>query len=260
MPKLTINTREVEVPQGSNLLDAIRSVGVTLPTLCYWEGLPAYGACRLCLVEMLAPRAEVVAACSYPVEDGMVVETHAERAQSVRKLVLEFMLARCPESAAIRDLARSQGVRTTRFQSTADPGELCVLCGLCVRVCRDAVGAAAISFSGRGSGRKVDSPFHLHTEDCIGCGACAAVCPTGAISIEDRGGERFLHTWNTVVRLQPCRICGKPYAPEPMAFLKEQDWATENSFVTCPSCRRKAAASQFDSARVSKGGDAHNTR
>jgi NADH dehydrogenase/NADH:ubiquinone oxidoreductase subunit G len=256
MPKLTINAQEVETPPGSSVLEAIRSTGATLPTLCYWEGLPAYGACRLCLVELVEPRREVIAACSYPAEEGMVVETHGEKAQSIRKLVLEFMLARCPESQAIRDLALTEGVAHTRFQVPGEVGELCVLCGLCVRVCRDAVGAAAISFTGRGSGRKVDSPFHLQSEDCIGCGACAAVCPTGAIHIEDIDGQRYLHTWNTVVKLQPCRACGKPYAPEPMAFLKEGALATENSFVTCPSCRRKAAASQFDTfkaARVAKG-------
>jgi bidirectional [NiFe] hydrogenase diaphorase subunit len=247
MPKLTINAQEVEAPPGSSLLEAVRGNGVTLPTLCYWEGLPAYGACRLCLVELVEPRAEVIAACSYPVENGMVVDTRGERTQAIRRLVLEFMLARCPGSEVIQNLAQSEGVAHTRFQTTGDKEELCVLCGLCVRVCREAIGAAAISFTGRGSGRKVDSPFHLNSEDCIGCGACAAVCPTGAIHIEDRDGQRFLHSWNTVVKLQPCQVCGTPYAPEPMAFLKDQDWAIENSFDTCPTCRRKAAVAQIDS-------------
>lgn len=252
MPKLIINAQEVEAPPGSSILEAVRSVGAKLPTLCYWEGLPAYGACRLCLVELVEPRAEVIAACSYPVEEGMVIDTCGKRAQAIRKLVLEFMLARCPESLVIRELARLEGVTHTRFQAAGDQGELCVLCGLCVRVCRDAVGAAAISFTGRGAERKVDSPFHLQAEDCIGCGACAAVCPTGAIHIEDRDGQRYLHTWNTVVRLQPCQVCGKPYAPEPMAFLKELAGTVESSYGTCPSCRRKAAAGQFDSARVAR--------
>jgi bidirectional [NiFe] hydrogenase diaphorase subunit len=249
LPKLTVDAHEIEIPQGSTVLQAIRRTGASLPTLCYWEGLPPYGACRLCMVEVIEPSQEVIAACSYPAVDGMVIQTNGPRAQAIRKIVLEFLLARCPESEVIRDLANSQGVSETRFQTQADPGELCILCGLCVRICRDAVGAAAISFTQRGAERKVDSPFHLHAEACIGCGACAAVCPTGAIFIEDKDGQRILHTWNTTVILQPCLKCGQPYTPEPMAFLKEQVPGSNLTYGICPTCRRKAAIGQIDSAR-----------
>jgi ferredoxin len=136
-------------------------------------------------------------------------------------MMLEFMLARCPTSDVIRLLAAGAGVTSTRFTSEAPPDELCILCGLCVRVCRDLVGAAAIGFIGRGANREVGSPFQLQAEACIGCGACAAVCPTGAIKIEDVNGQRVLHTWNTRVPLKPCPECGQPYAPEPMLFLRD---------------------------------------
>src|SRR4030067_820648 len=79
MPRLIIDTQEIQVPPGATLLQAIRSAGVALPTLCYWEGLPPYGACRLCLVEIVQPRQEVVAACTYPDEEGVVVGTQARR-------------------------------------------------------------------------------------------------------------------------------------------------------------------------------------
>jgi ferredoxin len=110
---------------------------------------------------MTAPRHQVIAACAYPVEDNMAIDTQGTRAVAIRKMMLEFMLARCPTSEVIRSLATEAGVTSARFTSEAQPDELCVLCGLCVRVCRDLVGAAAIGFIGRGADREVGSPFHL---------------------------------------------------------------------------------------------------
>jgi ferredoxin len=119
-----------------------------------------------------------------------------------------------------------------------------------MRVCREAVGAAAIGFTQRGADRKVDSPFHLQSDACIGCGACAAVCPTGAIFIEDRGSKRILHTWNTTVLLQACPRCGSRYALDPMLFLKEHVESSQHLYGLCPACRRKAAAEQVKAAGI----------
>ncbi|MFU8773167.1 MAG: 4Fe-4S dicluster domain-containing protein, partial [Anaerolineales bacterium] len=168
------------------------------------------------------------------------------KAAAVRKMMLEFMLARCPSSQVIQKLAEEAGVTHTRFEGIGDEAELCILCGLCVRVCRDAVGAAAIGFTLRGSSRKVDSPFHLQSDACIGCGACAAVCPTDAIHTEDVDGKRILHTWNTTVPLQPCPRCGKAYTPEPMTFLPSKVGMVEDVFGLCPSCRRKTTMERLD--------------
>jgi NADH dehydrogenase/NADH:ubiquinone oxidoreductase subunit G len=250
MPTLTIDDQTIMVPAGSTVLQAIQAGGVHLPTLCYWEGLPPYGACRLCLVEMTAPQQQVIAACSYPVEDGMTIETQGQRVVAIRKLMLEFMLARCPTSGVIQSLAAEAGVSATRFTSSAEPDELCILCGLCVRVCRSLVGAAAIGFIGRGSDRVVGSPFQVQAEACVGCGACAAVCPTGAIKIEDVDGQRVLHTWNTRVPLKPCPECGQPFAPEPMEFLRSQVVVSAELWGICPACRRKKAVEQFQTASI----------
>src|SRR5512136_1077917 len=103
------------------------------------------------------------------------------------------------------------------------------------------LGAAAIGFAGRGANREVGAPFHLQAEACIGCGACAAVCPTGAIKIEDVAGQRVLHTWNTRVLLKPCPVCGQPFAPEPMSFLRDLVEASEHLWGLCPACRRTQA-------------------
>lgn len=242
MPTLTIDGHTVHVPEGATVLQAVRQAGVHLPTLCYWEGLPAYGACRLCLVELTAPRRQTIPACSYPAADGMVVESHGPRATAIRRLMLEFMLARCPQSEVIRNLAAEEGVHSTRFPLNEQQDELCILCGLCVRVCRDLVGAAALSFIGRGPARRVGTPFLAQSEACIGCGACAAVCPTGAVKIEDIDGQRVLHTWHTTVPLQPCPGCGQPFAPEPMDFLRTHVEGIEAVWGLCPACRRRQVA------------------
>jgi bidirectional [NiFe] hydrogenase diaphorase subunit len=244
MPTITIDDQTTAVPEGATVLQAIHQAGVHLPTLCYWEGLPPYGACRLCIVEVTSPKPQTIAACAYPAAEGMVIETNGPNATAIRKMMLEFMLARCPTSEVIRTLATEAGVTETRFPVNEQPDELCILCGLCVRVCRDLVGAAAISFIGRGAEREVGTPFRVQSEACIGCGACAAVCPTGAVRMEDVNGQRVLHTWNTTVTLQPCPSCGRPFAPEPMAFLREYVEGSEHLWGFCPACRRKQVATE----------------
>ena len=251
MPNITIDGKTISTEPGATVLQAVRKVGVDLPTLCYLEGLPPYGACRLCLVEMTAPFDGVIASCAYPAEEGMVINTQGQRAIAIRKMMLEFLLARCPTSEVILDLAHKAGLSGSRFKSDyagrpdAPGSELCILCGLCVRVCNDLVGASAIGFNGRGDERQVGSPFFLQSESCIGCGACAYVCPTHAIHIEDIDGQRILHTWNTSVALKPCPVCGTPFSPEPMAFLRGLAEASADLWGICPDCRRKQAATQM---------------
>jgi bidirectional [NiFe] hydrogenase diaphorase subunit len=246
MVNLTVNGQQVAVHEDATLLQAVRAAGVELPTLCYHEGLAPYGACRLCMVAITAPYQAVVASCHRPVEEGLMVETDSPDAMAIRRLVLEFLLSRCPQSDQVRALAATAGVTASRFgPPPADrAAELCVLCGLCVRVCREAIGAAAIGFIGRGAEREVGPPFKVQSETCIGCGACAQVCPTGAVQMEDVGDKRILHTWNTTVTLHACPECGGFFAPEPTAFLKEMLPEIAELWALCPQCRRKKAAQQ----------------
>jgi bidirectional [NiFe] hydrogenase diaphorase subunit len=267
MVEVMVNGRRVRVPQGTFLLEAVRSAGVTLPTLCHHEGVAPYGACRLCMVTITEPRAALVASCAYPVEEGLVVDTEAPTAVAARCLALEFLLGCCPESDEIRKLAAQEGVTSTRFSipSPAGANELCVLCGLCVRVCREVIGAAAISFVGRGRGRRVAPPFDMQADACIGCGACAEICPTGAVEMEDRGNRRFLRTWNTEVELQACPECGAFFAPKPMAFLEEMIPEVAEFWTLCPDCRRQRTSRQYlqvldDRARAKGGPSPKPTR
>ena len=247
MVNLTINGQAVSVPEGTMLLQAVRAAGVEMPTLCFHEGLAPYGACRLCMVTITAPRHALVASCAYPVEEGLVVETNAPGAVTARRLALEFLLSRCPQSDVIRELAAREGVAASRFGAPPPERaeELCVLCGLCVRVCREAIGAAAIGFIGRGMERRVGTPFDIQSAACIGCGACAEICPTNAIKIEDQGNKRILHTWHTTIELHTCPQCGKFFAPEPMAFLSEMFPEVEKLWPLCPECRQQRAARQW---------------
>lgn len=247
MVNMTVNGQPVAVPEGTVLLEAVRASGVDLPTLCYHEGMGPYGACRLCLVAITEPHKAIVASCTYPVEEGMVVETDAPEAMASRRLALEFLLSRCPQSSVIREMADREGVTFSRFGAPQpdQADELCMLCGLCVRVCRELIGAAAISFIGRGTERRVGTPFDMHSDACIGCGACAEICPTNAIKIEDRGNKRILHTWNTTVELHACPECGRFFAPEPMSFLKEMFPEINDLWSLCPSCRQQRTTRQW---------------
>ena len=176
-----------------------------------------------------------------------MVETDAPEAVSARRLAMEFLLSRCPQSDVIREMAEEEGITASRFGSPPpeQADELCMLCGLCVRVCREAIGAAAISFVGRGMERRVGTPFEVHSDACIGCGACAEICPTGAIEIEDRGNKRILHTFNTTVELHACPQCGRFFAPEPTAFLKEILPEVADVWGLCSECCRRRTARQW---------------
>jgi len=186
---LEIDGEEVKAKEGTTILEAARSIGIDIPTLCYHRALTPYGGCRLCTVEIFrGRRSRLVTSCVYPVEEGLVVKTNSDTVIRDRKMLIELMLARAPKAKVIQDLAKEYGVEKTRFK-IEDPENLCILCGLCTRVCEERIGVSAINFVGRGVERKVQTPFQgtldVNFDVCIACGSCASVCPTGAIKLED---------------------------------------------------------------------------
>jgi heterodisulfide reductase subunit A len=176
-----LNGQTVQGEKGQFILQVAQKYGVDIPTLCHHKALEPAGMCRLCTVEVFdGRRTRYVTSCNYPIWEGMEVKTHTETVLEGRKLIVEMLLARCPQSASIQTLAKQYGVEKPRFV----PGnDTCILCGLCTRMC-ERIGANAITLTNRGLEMKVDTPFGINTEACIACGACAFVCPTGHITYD----------------------------------------------------------------------------
>ncbi|MDA3897533.1 MAG: FAD-dependent oxidoreductase [Desulfobacteraceae bacterium] len=176
-----LNGQTVQGEEGQYIIHVAEKYGVDIPTLCNHKALEPAGMCRVCTVELFdGRRSRFVTACNYPIWEGMEVTTDSQLAVDGRKLIIEMLLARCPEVPAIQKMAKDYGITELRFKKEDDT---CILCGLCTRVC-EKMGAKAISLTGRGVDMKVDTPYHLFTDACIGCGACASLCPTGHITLD----------------------------------------------------------------------------
>lgn len=216
MVTLQIDGQRVQASPGTTVLEAAQSIGIELPTLCHREGIEPYGACRLCTVEITdGDRTTLQASCCYPVKDGLVVRTDTPEVLDGRKLLLQLLLARCPEVPAIRNLAGQWGVSETPFTSK---GQECVLCGLCVRACAELVGPEAIGFTGRGTSRHVGTPFDFPSAACLACGACTYVCPTGHMQMEAEAVARLRKQVGTerkcrymLMGIVPSKLCPNNY-------------------------------------------------
>ena len=206
MSYMTINNRRVTFTNERNVLSVIRKSGIDLPTFCYHSELSTYGACRMCVVE--DDRGRVFASCSEVPRDGMVIYTNTPRLQHHRKMIIELLLAAhcrdcttCAKNGVctLQKLSRQLGITKVRFENNKkqlpldtssecvirDPNK-CILCGDCVRTCEEIQGLGILDFALRGSKMQVTPAFNkdLAQTDCVGCGQCRAVCPTGAISIK----------------------------------------------------------------------------
>ena len=205
MGYITINGKKVEFTNEKNLLTIIRKAGIEVPTLCYQPELSVFGACRLCTVE--DDRGRCFASCSEEPRDGMVIYTHTERLRKHRKLIIELLLAaHCRDcttcdkhgKCTLQKLAYQHGINTVRFANhreekpvdfsspsiVRDPNK-CVLCGNCVRVCSEIQGIGVLGFTHRGTDADVSPAFNkkLSETNCVSCGQCRVVCPTGALTI-----------------------------------------------------------------------------
>jgi NADH dehydrogenase/NADH:ubiquinone oxidoreductase subunit G len=189
--------------------------------------------------------------CTLAATEGLEVKTDTPEIRQIRKGLLELYLAQAPDSDDIKKLAARYGLTGSRFarpRETEAAEEKCVLCGLCVRICNEAIGAGVINFISRGPETKVNSPYLEPSDKCIGCTACADVCPTGVITITDRDGRRMVETWSqTEVPLKKCSACGDYLGPEPMTefVYRSVPDLTEELKDLCSKCRRRLKLRKF---------------
>ena len=235
--KFVIDGKEVEGYKGETVLQVARRYNIFIPALCFHDEVKPYSACRMCLVQVKkGKRVRLVTACDYPVADGIEVTTRNELIDKCRKVILQLLMARCPNLPKLKELAAKFGVEEQpRFVKANDD---CILCGLCVRTCEQVVGVSAIGFEGRGFTRRVCTPFDEESPECIVCGACSVVCPVDVIPIEEEDGYRVMPRWNKRSKLIPCAKCGRFYLTEDqLKFLKEKTGLPEEELTICPDCR-----------------------
>lgn len=172
---LTIDGATIRVTKGTSVLDAALEYGICIPHLCHVPWLSPIGACRLCIVEVVKNgRAKVTASCTLDVRQGMVVRTNTDRIRKLRRNIAELLVAEAPNSRAVQDVAVRCGVAKVRYPFR---DRNCVLCGRCVRVCRETWQANALGFVGRAKDRHVDFPFGVKPDFCKGCNTCIDLCP-----------------------------------------------------------------------------------
>jgi len=173
---LQIDGRAVKSTKGMTVLEAARSAGISIPTLCYHEKLEPYGGCRLCTVEAeVRGSTRLVAACLYPVEQDLIVRTRSKKVDRIRKLILELLLAHAPLSEELRRLAAEYGADRDRFEKQPS---FCILCGLCVRYCAEVKGQHAVGFINSGARREICFIPEIASKECSSCKECFPLCAT----------------------------------------------------------------------------------
>jgi len=240
MVTIKIDSKEYNAEEGKTVLEVARDNLIYIPTLCDHEGVAPYGACRMCMVEIeRRGRTRLVTSCLYLVEEGLTVKTDTPRVIASRSMVLQFLLARCPDSEALQQLADKLGVERDKFPAE-DGNKKCILCALCARACEEIVGQSAISLASRGVDRQQATPFNEFSEACIACGTCAEICPTGAIQVEDINGKRRISMPHTTMEfpLRQCSACGRYFAPEKqLRHIIKKAGLPEDFFEKCQDCR-----------------------
>ncbi len=206
---IKINGRDVSAPAGSTILEAARSINITIPTLCYLKGINEIGACRICVVEVKGARS-LVTSCVYPINEGMEIFTNNERVLSSRKKTLQLLLSdhekKClscvrNRSCELQDLCNEYGIddenryKGEKMKSKLDDSAVhmvrdndkCILCRRCVAMCEQVQGIGVIGANDRGFNTHISSAFEMGLADtsCVNCGQCIVVCPTGALYEKD---------------------------------------------------------------------------
>lgn len=249
MVTLTIDEQQITVPEGTTILEASEKLGIRIPTLCHDPRLAISGACRICSVEVDGQK-NLITACSYPVTQGMKVITNTRRIREARKTIIELLLANHPfeclvcernNNCELQDLAIEYGIREAKWQGERREIEMdlsstsivrnpdkCILCGKCVKVCKDIQTVYALDFTKRGFNTVVSTSFSHQLKDtiCVGCGQCLLACPTAAISDKRTRTDVITHLDD------PDYYCVVQVAPAIRASIGEEFGYAPGTLVT----------------------------
>ncbi|SRR6056297_108741 len=240
MPQIILNDQCIQVEENKNLLALAKEHNIKIPSLCYHPALTPAASCKLCAVEVKLPDkpSQIKLACTLKVKEGMEIKTETESVTRARTTAFNNLLKYAPESKFIRKMAHEFSI-----ELGPAPDE-CIRCLLCVRACKEIVGAEALTTEKRGG-----NMFIVPREGnrCIGCGTCVNICPTGAIRMEDRDNIRYIYIRDEIIGQNPllrCEACGKYFATGKfLDLVQERERRAKHPELKeqhcyCPTCAK----------------------
>lgn len=233
---IKIDGLEIEAFPGETILQAARRNDIFIPGLCYSDATEPTNSCRLCMVELKeGDKSKLVASCAFPAKAGLIVATDTDELQKLRATLLKLMYSQAPGNPVIVSLMKRYAVEPEKRLKEKD-GQ-CILCGLCVQVCKK-LGSSAISTVRRGTLKRVSTPYDRQAASCIGCASCAGFCPTKCIEVKDTEEGRTI--WNKKFAWVRCDICDRIISTD-----KHYKASTGLDKAICPDCRQKAITDIF---------------
>lgn len=252
MPEIIVNGNRIDADGDKHVIDILREQGIDVPALCYHPALSPAGECKLCAVEATYPDkpAQIKLACVLKPAEGLEIRTDSDQVTRARTTAFRNLAKFAPESPVIRRLAEKHGI------NMGAPPDECIRCRLCVRACKELVGANALKIEKRNTVRYI---VPRSGNRCIGCGTCASICPTGAICQEDSNGLRVIYIRDEIIGQNPllqCENCGRYFATP--KFLSRIEERTEDHphvkehHRYCPTCAKLLSDRIKSASRMKK--------